>query len=210
MSGFYITPGITKQTNKALERINPSVRKPHPLPLPQLLPIPPLAMILLPLLHGTNLLQRLEPLLLPPAVPTRRADPIRRRGCHLPVRVLNPARRRHGGRLLVRSLLIRRLVLRPALEVAERACARGHRHLITVAVVEGHGVRGARCARQLLQLPHVLPLLLGGHFVRAVRGVVVPFFLVGCFFGLAGAVGGEGGFGGVEGVEGEAQEEGVD
>lgn len=115
--------------------------------------------------------------------------------------------------MLVRSLLVSGLlVLRPALEVAERAGARGHRHLVAVAVavVEGHGVRGARCARQLLQLPHVLPLLLGGHFVRAVRGVVVPFFLVGCFFGLAGAVGGEGGFGGVEGVEGEAQEEGVD
>lgn len=56
----------------------------------------------------------------------------------------------------------------------------------------------------------MLPLLLSGHFVRAVRSVVVPFFFFGCFFGLAGAVGGEGGFGGVEGVEGEAEEEGVE
>jgi hypothetical protein len=117
---------------------------------------------------------------------------------------------RHGTHRLSRpAIIIRKPGLRlpipvratmSALEILK--CAGARRHW------GSHAARGARCARELLQLPHVLPLFLGGHFV--VDGRVCPFFFFGALFGAFGGVRLFGGGGGDERVDCQDEEASVD
>lgn len=87
--------------------------------------------------------------------------------------------------------VLRLLVLLAALEIEDGSRPRCHRAL--------HCAYGPGGAGELLQLPHVLPLFFGGHFV--VDGRVCPFFFFGFLFGLLDGVGLARFGGGDEGVD---------
>lgn len=129
-------------------------------------------------------------------------EPIRTR-IHIPIRFLNAQ---------IPLMLILILVhdsIEIALEGAKGAGAGRDGHFLAPA--GAGGVRGgAGGARQLLQLPHVLPLLFGGEVVVVGRVGGGPFLLLRlalCGFDRVFLAGGAGR---VERVEGEEDVEGVD
>lgn len=115
---------------------------------------------------------------------------------------------RHPARMWFVFLLGRCIArIGAALEIPE--CARARRHGCFQVHAAIRGSSGAGRARKLLQFPHVLPLLLGRHFVGAVRGRG-PFLFLCFLFRQARLVRCAGGGGRVEAVEGDEEEEGVD
>lgn len=110
-------------------------------------------------------------------------------------------RRSHHRRARRREVLLLRI--RVALQLAKCRGARGGGDFGPGRISR----RGARCAGQLLQLPHVLPLLFGVRF-GIVGGRRIQFFF--CFlFGEFDVVGGAGFGGGDQGPDGEDDEDGV-